>query len=67
MTVALRALGVKADLFEQLLGILPWRDLPTDTDRENVRRRFEALSHEEADDIFELWRAHAFRRKTAAA
>jgi Uncharacterised protein conserved in bacteria (DUF2336) len=67
MTVALRAMGINADLFEQMLGILPWRDLPADADRTNVRKRFEALSREEAQDIFELWRAHAFRRKTAAA
>ena len=29
-------------------------------------RRFEALGTEEASDIFELWRAHAFRRRAAA-
>ena len=51
------------ELFEQMLAVLPWRELPSDADKTNVRKRFEALSREEADDIFELWRAHAFRRR----
>ena len=63
ITVALRALGVSPDLFEAMIGTMPWRDLPTDTDRQQVRRRFEALSQEEASGIFELWRAHAFRKR----
>jgi len=29
--------------------------------------RFEALDEEEARNIFELWRAHSFRRKNPAA
>ncbi|HVX81779.1 MAG TPA: hypothetical protein VHB23_10390, partial [Devosiaceae bacterium] len=48
------------------VACLPWRDLPTDADRQNVRRRFEAISPEEATGIFELWRAHAFRKRPAA-
>ena len=63
-TVALRALGLSPDLFEALVATMPWRDLPTDQDKTNVRARFEALSQEEASGIFELWRSHAFRRKT---
>lgn len=63
-TVALRALGLSPDLFEALVATMPWRDLPTDQDKSNVRARFEALSQEEASGIFELWRSHAFRRKT---
>jgi hypothetical protein len=66
ITVALRALGISADLFEALIATMPWRDLPTDADKTNVRSRFEALSPEEAQGIFELWRTHAFRRRTAA-
>ncbi len=42
---------------------MPWRDLPTQADLQNVRRRFEALSQDEAVGIFELWRTHAFRRR----
>jgi hypothetical protein len=64
ITVALRALGVAPDLFESMVGSMPWRDLPTSVDIASVRRRFEALSKEEAMGIFELWRAHAFRRRT---
>lgn len=63
ITVALRALGVTPDLFEAMVATMPWRDLPTDTDRVQVRRRFEALSQEEASGIFELWRTHAFRKR----
>jgi len=64
ITVALRALGIAPDLFEALVSVMPWRDLPTDADKANIRSRFEALTAEEAQGIFELWRAHAFRRRT---
>jgi hypothetical protein len=66
-TVALRALDLTPDLFEALIASMPWRDLPTDADKVNVRKRYEALSQEEASGIFELWRSHAFRRKPAGA
>jgi hypothetical protein len=64
ITVALRALGVAPDLFESMIASMPWRDLPSSVDIASVRRRFEALSKEEAMGIFELWRAHAFRRRS---
>jgi hypothetical protein len=64
ITVALRALGVSPDLFEAMVGTMPWRDLPTETDKVQIRRRFEALTQEEASGIFELWREHAFRKRT---
>lgn len=63
ITVALRALGVQPDLFEAMIASMPWRDLPSQTEIANVRVRYEALSQEEAADIFELWRTHAFRRR----
>lgn len=63
ITVALRAMDLSADLFEALVATMPWRDLPTEEDKTQVRRRFEALSQEEASGIFELWRAHAFRKR----
>ena len=66
-TVAVRALDLKPELFEALIATMPWRDLPTDADKVNVRKRYEALSQEEASGIFELWRSHAFRRKAAGA
>ncbi len=63
ITVALRALGIQPDLFEAMIASMPWRDLPSQAELANVRRRYEALSQEEAVDIFELWRSHAFRRR----
>ncbi|MBK8083724.1 MAG: DUF2336 domain-containing protein [Devosia sp.] len=63
ITVALRALGIQPDLFEAMIASMPWRDLPTPADLANVRRRYEALSKDEAVGIFELWRTHAFRRR----
>ncbi|RYE08162.1 MAG: DUF2336 domain-containing protein [Hyphomicrobiales bacterium] len=65
VTVALRALNLAPDLFEAAVATMPWRDLPTEADKTNVRRRYEALSQEEAAGIFELWRTHAFRRRQA--
>ena len=63
ITVALRALGIQPDLFEAMIASMPWRDLPSQGDLQNVRKRFEALSKDEAVGIFELWRTHAFRRR----
>lgn len=63
MTVALRAIGIAPDLFEAVMGSLPWRDVPNAADRANVRLRYEALGREEASEIFALWREHAFRRR----
>jgi hypothetical protein len=63
ITVALRAQGIQPDLFEAMIASMPWRDLPTQPDLQNVRKRFEALSKDEASGIFELWRTHAFRRR----
>ncbi|MGV3490467.1 MAG: DUF2336 domain-containing protein [Devosia sp.] len=66
ITVALRALGIQPDLFEAMIASMPWRDLPSQPDLQNVRKRFEALSKEEASEIFETWRTHAFRRRQPA-
>ena len=63
ITVALRALGIQPDLFEAMIASMPWRDLPSQNDLQNVRKRYEALSRDEAVGIFELWRTHAFRRR----
>ena len=65
VTVALRAIDLTPQLFEACVATMPWRDLPTDADKSNIRRRFEALTQEEASGIFELWRTHAFRRRQA--
>lgn len=67
MTVALRAIRLNPDLFSAMVAALPWRDLPSDADRTNVRRRYEALTEDEATEIFELWRSHAFRKRSVAA
>ena len=61
--VALKASGMAPDLFEAIVATLPWRDLPTDADKKMVHSRFEALEAEDARHIFELWRAHSFRKR----
>jgi uncharacterized protein (DUF2336 family) len=63
ITVALRSAGLSPDLFEAVVATLPWRDLPSESDKTMVRSRFESLEREEAASIFELWRAHAFRKR----
>ena len=62
--VALRAAAMTPDLFEAIVATLPWRDLPSDADKKMVLSRFEALDGEDAKHIFELWRAHSFRKRT---
>lgn len=63
VTVALRASGMAPDLFEAIFATLPWRDLPSDADKTMIQSRFEALDLEDSKHIFELWRAHSFRKR----
>lgn len=65
-TVALRAAGLTPELFEAVFAALPWRDLPSQAEKTMVKSRFEALERAEATEIFELWRAHSFRRRAHA-
>lgn len=64
--VALRATGMAPDLFGAIIATLPWRDLPSDADKRMVLARFEALNLDDAKHIFELWRAHSFRKRAMA-
>lgn len=66
VTVAMRAAGIDAELFEAVVGTLPWRDMPSDADRRMVASRFQALDAEDARNIFELWRAHSFRKRAVS-
>jgi hypothetical protein len=66
-TVAARAIGLDANLFEAVVTVLPWRDMPSRDDIVNVRKRYEALSEDEASGIFDLWRSHSFRRRQEEA
>ncbi|WEK05415.1 MAG: DUF2336 domain-containing protein [Candidatus Devosia phytovorans] len=66
ITVALKAAGLSSDLFEAIVSTLPWRDLPSDADKKMVVSRFDALERDEALGIFELWRAHAFRKRAVS-
>lgn len=65
ISVALKTLGINADLFSGVIATLPWRDLPSDADKKNILTRYDALTHEEARGIFDLWRNHAFRKRSA--
>ncbi len=64
--VALRASGMAPDLFAAIVASLPWRDLPSDADKKMVLSRFDALDRDDAMHIFELWRAHSFRKRAMA-
>lgn len=66
IVVALKAAGLAPDMFEAIFATLPWRDLPSEPDKTMVASRFEALDRDEAVSIFELWRAHSFRKRTAS-
>ncbi|WP_172123672.1 MULTISPECIES: DUF2336 domain-containing protein [unclassified Devosia] len=65
VSVALKAAGVAPDLFAALFAVLPWRDLPSADDKVLIQQRFVGMDREEADEIFALWRAHSFRKRTA--
>jgi phospholipid N-methyltransferase len=66
ITVALRAASLTPDMFEAIFATLPWRDLPTETDKAMVQSRFAALDQDEAISIFQLWRAHSFRKRAVS-
>lgn len=66
VTVALRAARLSPDLFEAIVATLPWRDLPSEADKTMVASRFAALDADEALGIFELWRAHSFRKRAVS-
>jgi len=66
VSVALRAAGLGAQLFGAIFSTLPWRDLPTDAEQRMMVQRFEALPEEEASELFDLWRAHSFRKKASS-
>ena len=66
ITVALKAAGLTPDMFEAVVATLPWRDLPSDGDKAMVQSRFEAIEKDEAVGIFELWRAHSFRKRAVS-
>jgi len=66
VTVALKAAGLSPDLFEAIVATLPWRDLPTETEKTQILARYEVITREDATGIFELWRAHAFRKRNVS-
>ena len=65
VTVALRAARLEPAMFEAIVATLPWRDLPSPADKAMMLSRFEALHAEDAADIFQLWRAHSFRKRSS--
>ncbi|SFZ82917.1 hypothetical protein SAMN02983003_1349 [Devosia enhydra] len=66
VTVAMRALGVPASLFDAMIATMPWRDMPTEAEIAAMHKRFQSLEQDEATELFDLWRAHAFRRRATA-
>lgn len=66
ITVALKAASLQTDLFDAIVATLPWRDLPSEADKTMVVSRFAALDTDEAQGIFELWRAHSFRKRAVS-
>lgn len=65
IAVASKAYGLNDEAFKGFIALLPWRDLPTEEDIAKVCADFKALSREEATGIFDLWRSHAFRQRSA--
>ena len=57
MLAACRAFGLNADIFEGIIGVLPWRDCPSSNDIEMLSKQFETISVDEAISIFKMWRS----------
>ena len=60
---AIKAAGLSPEPFGSLFAVLPWRDLPSADEKKLVRQRYEAMDQEGAIEIFDLWRAHSFRKR----
>ncbi len=65
LSVAAKTLRLSPDVLERGVGILPWRDLPDAEEVKGIISRYDILDVAEAEEIFALWREHAFRRKSA--
>lgn len=61
-TVAARALDLSPESFAKAIAIVPWRDKLSTDDLQLASARYESLSFHDAREIFEMWRAHSFRR-----
>jgi hypothetical protein len=60
--VAARALDMSPESFAKAIAIVPWRDKLNADDLQLASARYESLSFHDAREIFEMWRAHSFRR-----
>ncbi len=56
VSVACKVFGLSDDLFEGIIALLPWRDVPSKSDIEEVKKRFEKLNPKEAQAILNVWR-----------
>ncbi|TDQ66813.1 uncharacterized protein DUF2336 [Maritalea mobilis] len=61
-TVAARALDMTPESFAKAIAVVPWRDKLGTDDLQLASARYETLSFHDAREIFEMWRAHSFRR-----
>ncbi|MCF4098941.1 DUF2336 domain-containing protein [Maritalea mediterranea] len=61
-TVAARALDMSSQSFAKAIAIVPWREKLGTNDLQLAAARYETLSYHDAREIFEMWRAHSFRR-----
>lgn len=61
-TVAARALDMTPASFAKALEVVPWREKLSPEDLQVASTRYESLSFHDAREIFEMWRAHSFRR-----
>jgi len=57
LTSACKSLGLSDALFEKIIIVLPWRDIPTNHEIDILRTQFDRMSIERAVDIFGLWRS----------
>ncbi len=65
MLAACKAFGLDVDIFEGIIGVLPWRDLPLSNDIEMLRKQFEKISVDEAISIFKMWRSQESKTRVS--
>ncbi len=55
ISVACKTFGLSSELFEGVIALLPWRDVPQANEIKDVCARFENLGQDDAIRILKLW------------
>ncbi len=62
ITVACKTFNMNRELFKGVVSLLPWRDIPSEKEINNICTKFEKISKGEAEGIFKLWKEKSLKK-----